>query len=287
MEDEIAAEVDITTRPRRYSADLKPRLIAGVGLAVAAGLVAWSGVVMFGLFILVIALLMSWEWSRVVRSGEFDATLLVHAASTTIAAVLAAYGLAALGLAAVVAGAIIVVALELGARSMLSAAGVLYTGVPVVAMLWFRGDEPWGFMAVLFLFTVVAMTDTLAYFIGRAIGGPKLIPAISPNKTWAGFIGGISAAALTGASFHYLTGASPVTLGFIGLALGLVSQGGDLAESALKRAFGVKDASSLIPGHGGFMDRADGLVAASAAAGLLALFVDPASPASALLALVR
>lgn len=283
MEDDVTAGTGGATGRGRLSPDLRARIIAGLGLAVVAGGLAWAGLLPFAAFILVIALLMSWEWGRVVRDGAINATLFVHAASTALAIGLSAFGLAALGLAAVLAGAIIVFALEIGSRSLLSAAGALYTGIPAVALLWLRSSEPWGFVAVLFIFAVVVATDTMAYFCGRLIGGPKLWPKVSPNKTWAGFAGGIASGALMGASFNWSTGSSALGLAALGLLLGLVSQGGDLAESALKRSFGVKDASALIPGHGGFMDRADGIVAAAIVAAVLALYFDPRSPASALL----
>lgn len=280
----VTAASDRTLR-RGLSSDLKSRIAAGIALAAVAGGLSWQGGLPFAALILAVALAMSWEWSRVVRGGGSHITLVVHCAATAMAVALSAMGLAALGLATVLAGAVVVLALELGGHSLLSALGVLYTGLPAVALLWLRGDEPWGFLAILFLFSVVVATDTLAYISGRLIGGPKLWPAISPNKTWAGFIGGITAAALAGAAFHWGLGNAPIILAITGLLLGIVSQAGDLAESALKRSFGVKDASGLIPGHGGFMDRADGIVAAAVAAALYALYAGPEAPAAALLAL--
>ena len=154
---------------------------------------------------------------------------------------------------------------------------------PAIALLWLRGDEPWGFWAVLFVIAVVVATDVAAFICGRTFGGPKLAPAISPNKTWSGLAGGISAAALAAALFTWVTGSSAIELAVLGAVLGAVAQAGDLTESALKRAFGVKDASNLIPGHGGFMDRADGIVAAAIAAALFALYVNPHAPAQALM----
>jgi phosphatidate cytidylyltransferase len=137
---------------------------------------------------------------------------------------------------------------------------------------------------VLFILLAVAATDTAAYFTGRTIGGPKLWPAVSPNKTWSGLAGGVTAAALTGVVFPYVSGSGWSSwLAGLGLFLGLVAQGGDLAESALKRHFGLKDASNLIPGHGGFMDRMDGIVTASVAAALIALASEAYAPARALL----
>jgi phosphatidate cytidylyltransferase len=131
---------------------------------------------------------------------------------------------------------------------------------------------------------VVWTTDTFAYAGGRLIGGPKLWPSISPNKTWAGLLTGVTASAIAGAVFAaFVHEAAPVMLAFNGLALGFVAQAGDLAESALKRGFGVKDASSLIPGHGGFLDRVDGVVFAATAAALMGLVVDFHAPARAIL----
>ena len=153
-----------------------------------------------------------------------------------------------------------------------------------LALLWLRSSEPYGFLSVLFIFVIVAATDTFAYAAGRLIGGPRLAARVSPNKTWSGLAGGLLAAALTGVVFAIIVGASPAALALTGLAMGLIAQAGDLGKSALKRTFGVKDASDLIPGHGGFMDRVDGIVTVAVAAALAALYVDPYMPAKALLA---
>ena len=234
---------------------------------------------------LAVGLVMSWEWSHVVRGAGTDITFGVHALSTAAATVLAAMGFAALGLAAVLAGAIIVFSLQFGERPLISATGAIYTGVPAIALLWLRGDEPWGFWAVLFVIGVVVATDVAAFVSGRTFGGPRLAPSISPNKTWSGLVGGVTAAAVAGGLFALVTGSHWPGLAAIGAVLGVIAQAGDMAESALKRAFGVKDASNLIPGHGGFMDRADGIVAAAVAAALLALYVNPHAPAHALMLL--
>jgi phosphatidate cytidylyltransferase len=147
-----------------------------------------------------------------------------------------------------------------------------------------RGDEPYGFAAVLLIFAIVWCSDIGAYAAGRLIGGPKLWPKVSPNKTWAGLIGGIAAGCAGALVVHlFAPDASLVRLALTGVTLALVAQAGDLAESALKRWFGLKDASDLIPGHGGFMDRIDSIVAVATAAGLYALVCDPHAPARALL----
>jgi len=140
--------------------------------------------------------------------------------------------------------------------------GILYVAVPCAAIITLRADPEIGLAQILWIVVLVIAVDTGAYFAGRSIGGPKLAPAISPKKTWAGLIGGLVAAAIVGAATAALLGRpSPWPLALLSAGLAVVEQAGDLAESAFKRHFGVKDASHIIPGHGGAMDRVDGLVA--------------------------
>lgn len=266
------------------SRNLKLRIFSGAVLAAVAFLLAYAGPLPFAVLILVCALVISWEWGRLVRGATFDLGFFVHAIAVTAAIVLAGAGYAALAIAALVIAAITLIPLYVGRGARLSALGVFYVGLPAVALLWLRSDEPFGFTAVLFIFAVVWSSDTAAYAAGRSIGGPKLWPRVSPNKTWAGLIGALCAAAAAAAVFTVLEPeAGPVRLILIGVGLALVAQAGDLAESALKRLFNLKDASDLIPGHGGFMDRMDSIVAAAVAAALLALAIDPHAPARALL----
>lgn len=265
--------------------ELRLRIASGIAIAVIAlTMLYWSPVAFIALTFLVAAA-MSWEWGRIVRGIMPDSALVAHVAVVLIAAVFVINDMAGWGVAAAVAGAAAVAALSAGAgRAQLSAAGVLYTALPVVALGWLRLDEPLGFLATLYVVLAVAVTDIAAYVSGRTIGGPKLWPAISPNKTWSGLLGGITAAALAGLLFAFFTGTgSPGWLAGLGLAIGLVAQCGDLAESALKRHFGVKDSGGLIPGHGGFMDRMDGIVTASILAALIGFSIDAFAPARALL----
>lgn len=264
--------------------DLKARALAGAALAAFAFLLLVAGQRPFALLVLGISLLMSWEWGRMVRHRTLDAPFAVHAGALTTAILLAVTGMPALSLLVLAIGAVVVLALEFGRKSTMSAQGVFYIGLPAVALLWLRGDGPLGFWAVLLVVGCVVATDTAAFFAGRQFGGPKLWPAVSPNKTWSGLLGGIAASAIVATLFaQAVPGASSWRLLLLGVGLAIVSQAGDLAESALKRLFKVKDTSSLIPGHGGFMDRMDGLVAAAAAAALLALIINAKAPASALL----
>lgn len=148
--------------------------------------------------------------------------------------------------------------------------GPFYAALPSLALADLRA-APLGLWLVVFLFAVVWSTDVAAYFTGRALGGPKLWPAVSPKKTWSGALGGLLAGALAGALAAHFAGAPrlwPVLL--VGAVLSVASQAGDLLESSLKRRFGVKDSGRIIPGHGGLLDRVDGLVAAAAAAVLVA-----------------
>jgi phosphatidate cytidylyltransferase len=197
---------------------------------------------------------------------------------------LAAFGFVGLGLLALPIGAILATLLSLGRNSFFSAAGVFYAGFPAVAVIWLRSDASLGLQAVVYLILVVITADTAAFLCGRLLRGPLLWPRISPKKTWAGFAGALLASALVGGLFWFaVPGGSVARLAVTGAALALAAQAGDLAESAFKRRFGAKDSGTILPGHGGVMDRVDGLVAAASAVGLAALAIDVHSPARALL----
>ncbi len=143
-------------------------------------------------------------------------------------------------------------------------AGVLYAGLMFAAPVLLRGDAEFGLIAILLLFAIVWGTDILGYFAGRAFGGPKLWPAVSPKKTWSGAIAGTLGAMVVAVLVAALFGSfNQPAIALIALLLSLVAQLGDLLESWVKRQFGAKDASHLIPGHGGVMDRLDGFWAAA------------------------
>jgi phosphatidate cytidylyltransferase len=208
----------------------------------------------------------------------------VQIATVALAAVLAAFEKVGLGLVILPIGAILALVLSLGRNSIFSALGVFYAGLPAVALIWLRSDATLGLIAVVYLILIVVASDTAGFLFGRLIGGAKLWPALSPNKTWAGVLGALAVSAIVGAAFApVLTAASPLRLAGIGCLLSAVAQAGDLFESAVKRRFGAKDASTLIPGHGGVMDRVDGLAAVASAAGLMGFFINVYAPAYALL----
>jgi len=146
--------------------------------------------------------------------------------------------------------------------------GLVYAGAPALAAILLRADRAHGFAAIVFVLAVVWASDSFGYLAGRAIGGPKLWPRVSPKKTWAGSVGALIGSAIVGGGFA-LAGYAALPLALLGAGLSIVAQAGDLLESAIKRHFGVKDSGALIPGHGGVMDRLDAFVAVIVLATLL------------------
>ena len=164
---------------------------------------------------------------------------------------------------------LIVKAAPSSSRSGWIALGVLYAAAALIGSLLVRHDIEYGFVALLLVFAVVWASDIGGYFAGKSIGGPKLAPRISPNKTWAGALGGFGLSLLVAVGFSLAGQGRLLPLLALAAMLSVVSQLGDLFESAIKRHFGVKDSSHIIPGHGGLLDRLDGFVAAIALAALV------------------
>lgn len=248
-------------RPGRFG-DLGPRVASGVALAVVAFVFVWLGGGWFAAFAALAAVAMLWEMHSV-STGE-DALgapgFLVTGAAGALAVVLTwshGPGLGAAALAAGALGAALVARRE--ARPWL-VAGLFYIGGAMCFAPLLR--DGLGFAAVVWLVLVVAAADIGAYFAGRAIGGPKLWPAVSPGKTRSGALGGLAAAVVVGLVVALAAGWPAGRVAVLSAVLAVASQAGDLLESALKRHFGVKDASRLIPGHGGVMDRLDGIMGA-------------------------
>ena len=205
------------------------------------------------------AVVLAWEWFHLCGDG-LPRTLGYALAAVLLIAVAAAAGL---GIRQAV-GALVVgtVALLLVSRGQpWLSGGTIYLGLPCVALIWLRNDGSAGREVVFWLMIVVWAADTGAYIAGRLIGGPRLAPNVSPNKTWAGLAGGVGLAAATSAGFAGASGQpSLFAPAAVGAVMGFAAQAGDLAESWVKRKFGVKDTSALIPGHGGLLDRVDGLL---------------------------
>lgn len=246
------------------------RIISAIVLAALALALAWFGGPLFALFWAAAAFAVWWEWLRLVQ-GSSPRCLAIGFFALGIIALLVMGDHAAFACLVLLVG-VVVVWIAASRNAVWTAAGVVYAGILVIAPALLRGDDAIGRLAILFLFAVVWATDILAYFVGRAIGGPKLAPSISPNKTWSGAVGGTIAAVAGGiAVVSAFGGAVTSGLVLVAIVLSAVSQGGDLFESRLKRLFEVKDSSALIPGHGGVMDRLDGFIVAAAAALLIGL----------------
>jgi phosphatidate cytidylyltransferase len=264
--------------------DFPTRLVSGLAMAAVAAAGLFAGEVAFKALVFVVALLLSWEWGRLVHGRGGDVVVAVHIGAAALAVGLAALGYVGLGLLALPIGAILAMLLSLGRHSLSAALGVFYAGLPAVTLIWLRSDPTYGLRAAIFVIVVVVASDTGAFLAGRGLGGPKLWPSVSPNKTWAGLCGGVLAGAILGSLMAFsVPGASALRLGATAAVLAFLAQMGDLMESAIKRRFGAKDTSALIPGHGGIMDRVDGLVIAATAAGLAGFFLNVHSPARALL----
>ncbi len=252
-------------------AGLRARSAAVLVLIAAPALLigGWSA----ALLAAVAAGLMGWEW-RLISLGRAEAESPMSAPlilGLAFGALLTHFLGLGWGLAALALGAGLNAVWERSRKIdwRWGLLGAVWIGLGVLSFVWLRGDSTQGLKTVLWLLLVVAATDVGAWASGRAIGGPKLAPRISPKKTWAGLIGAVVAAGAAGLLAGLALGGS-ASLGLLGACLAAIAQAGDLAESALKRHFGVKDASNLIPGHGGVMDRTDGLMAASFALALMA-----------------
>jgi len=266
--------------------DLRKRVLSAALLAPAALLCVWLGAEAWTALVAAAAAVLAWEW---VRLCGFSTRRLPGAAVPV--AVLAAGAVAVEGhwlpaIALLCMGAVAVAAMAEpprfrgGLPGTWLAFGVLYVGLACLALIHLRGDAFAGRVNVLFLFLTVWASDIGAYAAGRAFGGPKIAPAVSPNKTWAGAAGGLfSAVAVGGAAAYVMASAGmPAPTGRVLLvagAVGVLAQAGDLFESWIKRRFQVKDTSSLIPGHGGLLDRLDGVLAAAPAAAVLGALLGP------------
>ena len=213
-----------------------------------------------------------WEWTSLVAGADRRFVLTTGAASVALAFALVVGGLFLAAVIVLAIGTLAAASLAPAERRAWVAGGVPYAGALGVAPLVLRSDGEEGFLAVIFLFAVVWTTDIFAYFIGRAAGGPRLMPHVSPNKTWSGALGGAAAAAVVAVALAAAAGLSGLcAIVVLAIVLSVFAQAGDLFESFLKRRFGAKDSSHLIPGHGGLMDRLDGFVTASVAAALIGL----------------
>ena len=260
----------IRLAPRaRFGSDLKPRVAAAVAMGSLALATAWIGGFVFAVFWWLASIVLLWEWQRLVGGARLAERVAVGGLLVALSALSALHN-SILGVgAALVLGAVAVGWLAGRREGIWAAVGAIYAGALVASAVLLRISPSFGLASILWIFAVVWGTDIAAYFAGRLIGGPRLWPSVSPGKTWAGAIVGALAGAILGLMLAAWTNRL-AALFWLGLATAIVSELGDLFESALKRRFGVKDSSGLIPGHGGLMDRLDAFVAASVFAAVVA-----------------
>jgi phosphatidate cytidylyltransferase len=243
------------------SRKLLMRILAALVLAPAAAAIAYVGGALWTLLVTLAAVGLYVEWLMIVGTARDRRVVASGVAALLIAGLCLAIGRIDAALSALALGAA-AVALLSPHRRIWNAAGFLYAAAAEVAAVLVRLDKAWGFFALILILLVVWVTDIGGYFAGRGIGGPKLWPRVSPKKTWAGAVGGFAASLAVAGGFAAFGFGKTGPLLLLGAILSIASQLGDLFESAVKRRFGVKDSSQIIPGHGGLMDRLDGLVAA-------------------------
>jgi phosphatidate cytidylyltransferase len=235
----------------------------------------WAGGGWFHLFVALLAVLIALEWTAIVHRGS-PLQFALHAAAGIAGTMLPGEtGLAPaiVAIAALTVVSAAVTRFEGTPFTLWSLAGVPYAGLSAFGLVLLRDGGEFGAWAVLWVMVIVWSADTLAYFAGRLIGGPKLAPRLSPKKTWAGMGGAMAGSAIASLVFTTLSGiGTATTLALLALAFAIVEQGGDLFKSGMKRHFDVKDSGRVIPGHGGIIDRVDGLVAVGLAAALVGLW---------------
>lgn len=258
---DMAQRADVA-RPR---ASLKSRIISAVVLAPIVLGAVYAGAFLFALLIAIATSIMAWEWQRLCTHGSFGAAGTLFASVAVAAVALTSLGFITAAFALVALGAII---LGIWAKRTPGndwfwiACGVVAVGLTGIALIWVRNDAN-GLLVTIWFLLAVWSTDIVAFFSGRAIGGPRLAPSISPGKTWAGLAGGVLGAVIWSICWGLWTEAGqPGTLAALGVATAISAQLGDLGVSMVKRRFGAKDASRLIPGHGGLLDRVDGIIGA-------------------------
>ncbi len=247
------------------------RLRSALVLAPPVIAAIWFGSPLFVVMVAVGAAILSYEWWRLCADGS-RSTAVALAAGVVAAPLAATFGSMPLAIAvvAVATAALTALSPRRGWARAWTAAGPLYLGLPCALLIWLRGDPVDGRETVIWLFAVVWASDVGAYLAGRTFGGPRLAPQISPGKTWSGAVGGVVIAGGVGCLVALAFGHDhPARALALAALFSLIAQLGDLAESWVKRRFGVKDSGSLIPGHGGLLDRVDALLLAALAMGLL------------------
>lgn len=244
-------------------ADVGRRSFSALLLAPLVLAVILQGGIWFQITVGLLGILMAREWVNIVHGGN-ERQFAIHACATLCAAFLPqTEGLDAASGAILILWIVSAIAsvVEPGEGSIWSYFGVFYLSLPLLAVALLRVDSQYGTAAILWCVVLVWVADVSAYFAGRMIGGRKLAPRLSPKKTWAGLGGAVIGAIVWSLAFSFINDFSYLTLALLAGVAAIVEQGGDILESAMKRRFNVKDSGNLIPGHGGILDRVDGLLA--------------------------
>ena len=250
--------------------DLTARIGSAIVLAAVGATEIWLGGLWFESFIAVACGLMIWELVRMLAPER--GAIAVQLALLSGAVVIVSFHLPVFYRLPALLAAVLVGVGQVGDQRGIYAVFALWITAAGLGFITVR--ETMGFGWMLWLICVVVATDVAGYFVGKIVGGPKFWPRVSPKKTWSGTAGGWAAAALVGVGFA-IYGGFGVGLVVVSILASMASQAGDVAESAIKRRYGVKDSSHLIPGHGGFLDRFDGMMGASVFVLLAALVYAP------------
>jgi phosphatidate cytidylyltransferase len=257
-------------KPAPSGRNLMQRIVAAAVLIPLALALAYAGGAAWTALVTVVAIGLYVEWLMVVGEVKALSVTVSGAVALALSGVCLALGLVDFAVIVLGLGVVVVVVLAAGHRSW-AAAGFLYTAAAELASFMVRFGQHYGWFALVLVLLVVWASDIGGYAAGRSVGGPKLAPRVSPNKTWAGAIGGFVGSLVVAAGWAATGPGKIVPIMLIGAVLSVASQLGDLFESAVKRRFGVKDSSHIIPGHGGLLDRLDGYVAAIVLAAILGL----------------
>lgn len=254
-------ESSAPTAAAKNSRNLLMRVAAAALMVPLALMFVFAGGWLWVLLVTAIAVGLFYEWHEIVNPVRNPRTFAAGVIALELIGLALWFGWGGVAWAALILGTTLIAFLATEQKRWITG-GFIYAAAALIASAMVRLDGAMGFYALMFTLLVVWASDIGGYFAGRAIGGPKLWPRVSPNKTWAGSIGALILSALVAVVVAWLGWGRLVPLIVLALAMSVVAQLGDLFESAVKRRFGVKDSSQIIPGHGGLMDRLDGFVAA-------------------------
>jgi phosphatidate cytidylyltransferase len=258
----------VTGESTRHGAasNLQVRILSAVILAAIAIVATWIGGASFRLLIAIGGMIVFWEWQTITGYDKYGILEMAAPGAMVAAAFMVTAGFPALQSIVPATFAMFFAIAAVARRNVpyWFPAGVPYALLPMLGLAALRGESSTGLAAIIFLFSIVWATDIFAYFGGRTFGGAKLAPAISPGKTRSGAACGALAGVMAGVVAAAIAGSDNlIWLAVLALVLSIASQAGDLFESFVKRRFGVKDSGTILPGHGGLMDRVDGLIGAT------------------------